>query len=357
MNYLYLLLLTILCFACNDKTEWVHPQRQDITQSVFASGNVKSRGQYSVYSKMTATVDQVLVKDGEKVQKGQLLFKLSAEVPTLSTDNARIQADNADFVANKMRLDELDLAIEQSRRNAENAKRLWERQQKLWAENIGTKVELEQKELNYQNALSALSSAEIKKNDLKKQLHYADRQARKNLSISKSMLNDYEVKSELNGTVYAVYKEKGDLITPQSALGVIGTDDFYLSLQVDENDIASIQEKQKILVFMDSHKGQLIEGVITQISPIMNERSRSFTVEANFVNTPPKLYPNLSVEANIVLSKKQNAITIPRAYLNEDNTVWISKKEKKSVKTGLQDYTKVEILEGLSENDKIYKLP
>ena len=105
---------------------------------------------------------------------------------------------------------------------------------------------------------------------------------------------------------------------------------------------------------MDSYKDQLFEASITKVNPLMNERTRTFEVEANFTKSPDMLYPNLTLEANIVLRTKENALTIPRKYLIDDEFVMISKKEKKKVKIGLKDYQKAEILEGLTKEDKIY---
>ncbi len=85
----------------------------------------------------------------------------------------------------------------------------------------------------------------------------------------------------------------------------------------------------------------------------MNERTKTFMVEALFTKAPKILYPNLTVEANIVIQTKKNALTIPRNVLNNDNTVTKSNGDKVQVKTGLKDYNKVEILSGISASDEL----
>lgn len=87
----------------------------------------------------------------------------------------------------------------------------------------------------------------------------------------------------------------------------------------------------------------------------MDERSRTFKIEAHFVKPPKKLYPNLTAEANIVIRTKENAITIPKTYLIDNEYVLVDKKERRKVKTGLTDYQKVEILEGLKKDETIYE--
>ncbi len=106
---------------------------------------------------------------------------------------------------------------------------------------------------------------------------------------------------------------------------------------------------------MDSYKGQVFEALVTKIEPLMNEQSRSFTVNAKFISKPAILYPNLSVEANIVINTKEKALTIPRNYLIGDSVVLVNKDERRRVTIGLRDYQKVEILNGLSASDVIYK--
>jgi multidrug efflux pump subunit AcrA (membrane-fusion protein) len=130
---------------------------------------------------------------------------------------------------------------------------------------------------------------------------------------------------------------------------------FLLELQVDEYDISKIREGQSVLVSMDSYKGQVFKATVSKIYPTMNERSKSFSVEAVFLTQPPVLYPNLTAEANIVIQEKKRALTIPVNYLVNDSTVLISKNKTRVVKTGLKDYQKVEILNGLSAGDIIYK--
>jgi HlyD family secretion protein len=108
---------------------------------------------------------------------------------------------------------------------------------------------------------------------------------------------------------------------------------------------------------MDSYKGQVFEAKVDKINPIMNERTKSFTLEARFITKPETLYPNLTTEANIVIRTKENALTIPRAFLIDDTFVLIEKNKKVKVEIGLKDYQKVEILRGVTANDIIYKMP
>jgi hypothetical protein len=128
-----------------------------------------------------------------------------------------------------------------------------------------------------------------------------------------------------------------------------------IELQVDEYDINKLEIGQKIALNMESYKGHIFECIVTEVNPIMNEKTKSFTIEANFIKLPKRLFPFLTCEANIIIQHKTKALTIPRAFLLEGDSVLIDKNKKVKVKTGMKDYQKVEILEGLSTNDFIYK--
>jgi multidrug efflux pump subunit AcrA (membrane-fusion protein) len=126
-------------------------------------------------------------------------------------------------------------------------------------------------------------------------------------------------------------------------------------MQVDEYDIAKIQTGQKVMISMDSYKGKVFEAVISKVYPIMNPKSKSFKVDAAFSIQPENLYPNLSAQANVIIEVKEKAIIIPRAYLIDNEYVYLENKEKKKVKVGLMDYEKVEILSGITTSDALVK--
>jgi hypothetical protein len=87
----------------------------------------------------------------------------------------------------------------------------------------------------------------------------------------------------------------------------------------------------------------------------MNERNKTFLVEASFTKAPEKLYPNVTFEANIMLRTKQNALILPRNYLKNDSIVTLVDGTTRTVKLGLTDFQKAEILSGLSSQDQVIK--
>ncbi len=87
--------------------------------------------------------------------------------------------------------------------------------------------------------------------------------------------------------VYLLNYREGEFINIQNPVAIIGSNkDFILEMQIDEYDIMKISLGQKVLVTMDSYKGKVFEAKITKINPIMNQRSKTFLVESEFVQKP-----------------------------------------------------------------------
>lgn len=350
------LLLSVLVVSCEKKPVTVQPSRQNITESVYASGVIKGRNQYQVYSNVTALVEKVLISEGDLVKKGTPIIKLVNKIAKLNEENAGLSAEFASLPSNVERLDELKNTIDLAKLKMENDKSLLARQQNLWAQKIGTRNEYELRELNYKIAVSAYETARLRYAETVKQLRFQEQQSRKNLQIITASASEYIIRSEHNGRVYNILKETGEMVTPQNAVATIGDQQFFLiELQVDEYDIAKVKAGQDVVLTMDSFEGQVFEARIRRIIPYMNERSKSFTVEADFLNEPPTLYPNLTCEANIVITQKNKTLTIPRDYLLEGEFVLLEKNKKRKVITGLIDYERVEIVDGLKGNEKLVK--
>lgn len=356
MNRLNYLIFAALFFSCNKSWETTKPAAENITESVYASGVIKTKNQYQVFSTVSGNISKIFVTENDLVKAGSPLMTIADETSKLNLRNASLASGYADINANREKLLDLKNNIALAQSKCSNDSLLYIRQQNLWNQNIGARFELEQKELAYQNSKTALQSAKIKYNDLLKQLELNDAQSKNNLAISRYKENDLTIKSEMDGKVYSLNKKRGEMVNPQTALATIGdATHFLLELQIDEYDIVKIKPGQKILVAMDSYKGRIFEAAISKINPLMDARSKSFLVEAEFVTQPPVLYPNLTAEANIIIATKENALTIPRNYLVNDSLVLIAKDKMKAVVTGLKDYQKVEIIKGITANDIIYK--
>jgi HlyD family secretion protein len=341
-----------LClFSCqSSESEVIFPKRQRISESVYASGLVKAKDQYEAHTLANGPILELFVSEGDTVKAGAPILQIANESERLRRENAQLARNFSTEQANQNRLKELELAIDLSKNNYWNDSLLMLRQQKLWGQGIGSAVELEQRQLKYQASKTSYESNLLKYKDLKREIAYNSQSAGKNLAISQVLEEEYLLRSKLDGVVYAILRGKGDMVNPQTPLAILGRPgEFILELQVDEYDITKLEEGQRVMVTMNSFKGEVFEASISKIRPIMDSKTKIFTVEAVFTKAPTKLYPNLSLEANIVTVVRENTLVIPRNLIFLENRVITSENDTLEVKLGLKNYDFVEILGGIDE--------
>ncbi len=349
-------LLAGMAAGCGKSPETIRPTVQGITESVYASGVVKSREQYEVYAMVTGTVEEIFVSQGMTVKKGQPIIRLKNTTALLSAENARLAARFAAVNQNLDRLHELRATVQMARAKASNDSLLMVRQKNLFDQHVGSIVDWEQRQLAFENSSTSYLAAAARLRELQRQIGLSAEQSRLAADIATQQLADFTITSKIDGRVYDMRKQVGELVTPQMPVAVIGdATQFYLELAIDETDIARVKPGQRVAITLSSYPQRVWEGVVDRINPIMNERSKLFTVEASFSQPPALLFPNLTAEANIFLSFKQEALTIPVNFLLNDTSVVLESGKIRTVQTGLKDYQRVEILAGLKKDEVIQK--
>jgi RND family efflux transporter MFP subunit len=362
MRYSYLLpilLLFVIQSSCSKKdVEELQPTKGTITESVYASGIIKAEDQYTVFATVSGVLQQVSITAGQSVVQGQSLFQIESDKAALNTQNARlayqISQESSHFIQDKIADMETKVQVAKDKFILDQS--VYTRNKNIKQYNVTSEVDYERVETTYKNSKSNYESALKQLSQLKAQLVNDQNRNSINLKISEKSQSDFTIKSFISGEVFDVLVKEGSLVNPQTSLAIIGKKNSYvLELDVDENDMVRVKLGQKLIVTLDSYKGKAFDATVDKIYPIMDERSRTFKIEAHFDNPPSKLYPNLTAEANIIIQIKKNVITIPKSYLVDNEFVLIDKDEKRKVKIGLSDYQNVEILEGLQATETIYK--
>lgn len=361
MRFTAFAFLCVLAFSfasCSKKMEKTNPTLGEVTESVYASGTIKAEGQYTVFATVNGILQTIKVSPHESINKGQVLFELESDKAELNTENARLayqlSLESNRYIQDKIA--EMELKVQAAKDKLALDESIYNRNKKIKNLEGLSEVDFERIELTYKSSEINYESAKKQLTQLRAQLTNEQNRNNINLKINQKSQSDYSVKSAFSGQLFDVLVKEGTLVTSQTPLAIIGkADAFVLELEVDENDMVRVALGQKIVVSMDSYKGVVFDATVDKIYPIMDERSRTFKIEAHFVKPPQQLYPNLTAEANIIIQTKKNTITIPKSYLIENEYVLVDKEEKRKVKIGLSDYQKVEIVDGLKAGETIYK--
>lgn len=353
-----LLPATFTLLMCTANTERFTPQKGAITESVYASGTVMANSQYIVHSPVSGILLKINAVVGSDVKKGEILFEIENQKEHLMSQSALLTykqgMESSHYIQDKIK--ELEINIESYTVKADADCSFYERCKNVSKVGAVTVADLERAAAACKGSRLDLERALKQLTQLREQLKNEQTLNNINLQIKRSAESDYLIKSAIDGTVYNVIVNEGELITQQTPLAIIGAKGaFILELEVDENDMAKIAAGQQIIVTMDSYKGKVFEATVDDIYPIIDEYSRTFKIEGHFKKSPKILYPNLPVEANIIINSKVNALIIPKSYIVDDTYVLVGKKRKRKVCTGLSDYQQVEITSGLKAGEIIYK--
>ncbi len=254
------------------------------------------------------TVESVRVRAGQKVGKGQVLATLDAAV-----------------VEQQIKALEPQLALQKS---------LYEKQQKLWEQKIGTEVQL----------LSAKAQYEA---------------TQKQKAALVAQRNMYTITAPISGTVDAVNIKTGDVVSPgmKDAIRIVNFDKLKAEAKLGENYIGKVHTGDPVnLVFPDLN--DTIKAKLSYVAQVVDEVSRAFNVEVR-LGSNKNLHPNMSCKMQIVNYQNNHAIVVPVSLIQKTasgDMLFIAdggKAKSVMVKTGRISNGNVEILEGLNGGEKV----
>jgi multidrug resistance efflux pump len=357
MRLFKFIIVFFLLLSCTKTKDKILPSERSLTESVYSTVTVQPDSLYQAYAIVSGILDNNLVEEGNLVSKDQALIQIINSTPKLNAENAKFTLDLAkeNYNGSAAILGSIKEEILAAKLKYKNDSINYYRQKNLWEQRIGSKVTYDTQKLNYELASNSLKLLQSKYNRTKNELENSVKLARNNYQTALIATKDFVVKSKINGKVYALYKEPGEIVTTMEALASIGSkNNFIIDMLVDEVDIVRISENQEVIINLDAYEGRVFKGIVTKIYPKKDERNQTFKVEASFIEIPKVLYPGLSGEANIIIAKKDKVLTIPKSYLTEDNKVE-TKEGLISVTTGLQNMEYIEVLNGITKDTHIYR--
>ena len=355
----HLALLTIILtfsYSCNQNRKTIQPKYRELTESVYASVTVQPDSLYQVYAIVSGILDKNLVEEGDTVVKEQNIIQVINNAPKLNAQNAKLQLELAqeNYNGRAAVLKSIEDEIVSATLKYKNDSITYFRQSNLWNQQIGSKAEYDAKKLNYQLSKNNLQLIKSRYHRTESELLTALKQSKNNFETTQIASKDFTVSSKINGKVYALYKEPGEIVNTMEPLAALGSKDrFVIEMLVDEVDIVKVKTNQLVIVTLDAYGANVFKGKVSRILPKKDEHNQTFTVEAFFNDQPATLYPGLSGEANIIIAKKDSVLTLPISYVRENYVETENGLQK--VEVGLQNMEFVEIISGINADTKVYK--
>ncbi|NOR17718.1 efflux RND transporter periplasmic adaptor subunit [candidate division WOR-3 bacterium] len=164
------------------------------------------------------------------------------------------------------------------------------------------------------------------------------------------------IKSPISGNVGKILVDVGSMIKPQTSVAlIVEYSKVKVEFNLSEVRGGAISKSQKVDIEIDALPGQLFEGKVSEISPVIDPMTRTISAKA-VINNPKKiLRPGMTARITINLGEKDNVIAIPKHALL-DSYLFVtadSTAERRDVVVGLIGDENVEILQGLSQGEPV----
>lgn len=278
-----------------------------------ANGSFEAVDYAYISPETSGQITKILVKEGSKVKKGQVLAKL-----------------NTDILENTIR--EVNTALELSTT-------VFKKQEELWNKKIGS-------ELDYLRA----------KNE-KQRMH-------DQLKTLQSQLDMAIITSPINGIVDNIEPNVGEIAMPgQLMMQVVNLDVFYLNVEISESYLPYLSPGDDVSINLMAYGDYNIDGSIHRIANIINPENRSFKVTIKVKNVNSMIKPNMLAEVKFRDFKSEAALVVPSIIVKKDfkgNYLFVTDKadgkiiaKKTYVETGKSRANETMIVSGLKPNDQI----
>ncbi len=358
--------------------------RQDLVSLVTASGEVKPRNYINIGNAGSiARITDILVAEGDRVRKGQLLARLesvqqeaevSAQRASLSAAEAESASAEAALKAADESLRTTQASLDKARAELERSKANFERAQRLYDEKLISKQDFDQRRSEIDAAAAGVREAEARVLQIRAQRAQSASQlasAQKRIAVSQAtlqrvadMLQRTKAVAPIDGMVTNLPVRVGETVVPgiqNSPASLIMTiADMSLitaEVKVDETDIVNVKLNQVADITIDAipnktFKGHVIEigntailrstGLAASQSAISSQEAKDFKVVIAMDNPPDEVRPGLSCTAKVTTATRQKALSIPIQALTVRQRGELESQTKGAKKSGVQAAAKLD---------------
>ena len=280
---------------------------QSFQHKIEVRGSVESRKDVVLSAESMGRIISIPVSEGQHISKGQLLLQQDAEIIRNNIQEVNTQLELATTV--------------------------YERQSKLWEQNIGTEVQYLQAKNNKESLESRLSTL-------------------------RSQLRQASVYAPFNGVIDNISTRVGEMAQPgMPLLRVVSPREMYVTADVSESYLGNFSDGQEVEIYFPSQDKTVISKIIS-VGQVIKSENRTFEVEVSLPRTDFPVKPNQVVRLELVDYRDKDALILPTKIIQNDskgNYVFeIVEKDgdqvanKVYVKPGLTYSLMTEILEGVS---------
>ncbi len=282
---------------------------QEINDKISLPGNIEAWTDLTLLAKVSGTVEKLLVKEGDRVQKGDLLA-------VIEDTDYRIRLERAKAA--------YTLASNEFRRDKE-----------IYAKGVIPAAEFDAKKTAMETARADLNDAELQ-------------------------YSRCQIISPLDGIVRRLDAKTGLLLSVGDPVAqIIEIDRVKAVIGIPESDVSAVRKLKEVTLVIHALEDRKFVGKKLFLSPSPNSAARLYDLELSIDNGDGEILPGMFVRADIVKRTVENALVIPFYSVisrNDEQYVFVEKDNvvsRRRVRLGIMEGWMVEVLDGLSEGEKL----
>ncbi|MEZ5084112.1 MAG: efflux RND transporter periplasmic adaptor subunit [Bacteroidales bacterium] len=278
---------------------------------IEVNGTVEAINAAYISPEINGQIKEIYVKEGEYVNKGQLLIRINSNI--------------------------LENSINEVKTSLELAKTVFEKQKQLWDKNIGS-------EMDYLQAKNNKEALESKLQTLQAQLDLA------------------MVKAPIDGIVDVVSVKEGELAIPgMQMVQIVNLNDLYVNADVSEAYLTKVKKGETVLLEFPSYPDVSMEVPVYRIGNTVKPANRTFEVQIKIKNTNGLIKPNVLAKIKIKDFSAKQALIVPSIIIKQDlQGTYVYKinpadkvAEKVYIETGMSYLGNTMITNGLKQGDMV----
>lgn len=325
----------------------VEAARGQVEESVTNSraGTIKALRRAQISPEVGGRAVEVPHREGDRVEKGDVLLRLDPDVLNARVDLARRELQAA------------QAQRQQVCAGADRARRELGRISRLAKDGILSADALDQAQTAAETSRSACDAAQA-----------GVAQAQAGIALQGRQIGLTVIRAPFAGIVADLSIEVGEYTTPSPpgmpippVIDLIDPESVFVSAPMDEVDSSRIEPGQPVRLTVDSYPGRSFAGHVRRVAPYVldrEEQNRTVEIEASFDSIPAgvRLLPGTSADVEVILETRQNVLRVPTPALLEGNRVLVVENGilvEKKLEIGLKNWDWTEVRSGLSPGAQV----
>lgn len=308
-----------------------------ITDELSLTGNIEAAVDVDLYSKVAGRLEELKKEAGDRVGKGEVLALIDDEDLEARLNQARAELDVARAELKKAGAD------------LHREKRARERVMRLYESGVESEDLFDKADTAYKSALAAYELAES--NVWKREAH---------LEQIRILFDETTLESPVDGLVARKYVDAGAMIsTTTPILKVVNVRTVDVVVSVPEVKISAVRTGSPASVLVDAYPNEDFSGEVSRVSPWVDLKTRSSSVEVTIDNPEHLLKPGMFARVTLKLAQRDAVPLIPKDAIllsGGASTVFVVENgvaRSRRIRTGMGKGNIIEVLEGLTVGEKI----